>query len=291
MATQRQLLDGYNSLSSKLVRGAGDRASAIFTSLGSWRDSDYADFVDVLDPIMTGAKIQAARLQVAFYSEMAKISGQSFESFSVTAKTLTTSALRNGADTAEVYRRPFLSLYGALSNGSGLTQAISEGARRVSSIASTDMQLSRRAAGSQARERNGGITYYLRTLTGNENCAMCTIASTQRYRRGELMPIHPGCDCGEMPVFADQDPGQVIDQLRLDSTYDSIEQQLRISPDFSARDAGLSKIINTPDGSQRLADYTEILVTRNHGEYGPTLSWRDQNFRGPGDLDFSSQAD
>ena len=284
MATQRQLLDGYNSLSSKLVRGAGDRASAIFTSLGSWRDSDYADFVDVLDPIMTGAKIQAARLQVAFYSEMAKVSRESFEAFPITAKTLTTSALRNGADTGEVYRRPFVSLYTALSNGGDMTKAISEGARRISSIASTDMQLARRAAGSQARDRNSGITYYVRTLTGNENCALCTIASTQRYTRGELMPIHPGCDCGEMPVFANQDPGQVLDQVKLDSTYDSIEQQLRVDPDFGARDAGLGKIINTPDGGQRLADYTEIVVTRNHGEYGPTLSWRDQSFTGPGEL-------
>jgi hypothetical protein len=87
-----------------------------------------------------------------------------------------------------------------------------------------------------------------------------------------------------MPVFANQDPGQVLDQVKLDSTYESIEQQLKVDPDFGARDAGLGKIINTPGGGQRLADYTEIVVTRNHGEYGPTLSWRDQSFTGPGEL-------
>jgi hypothetical protein len=156
------------------------------------------------------------------------------------------------------------------------------GAARASSIAETDIQLASREAGRRQRLGNSNIVGYKRVLTGSENCALCAIASTQRYRVNDLKPIHPGCDCGEEPIYGDFDPGQVIDQTGLNSIHEALEAQLGVS-DREARAAGIGKFVQY-DGEQRLADFTEIIAVREHGEYGPTLTWRDQKFTGPSDI-------
>lgn len=284
MATQRQILEAYNRISTRLINGTGDRLANIFRSLDNWRDEDFDRLLPLLEQTLSGAKLQSANLQTEFYRQMAILRDESFTAPRIRKSDLSTEALRNGVSTRDVYRRPFVEVYTAIANNKSITEAIEAGARRMQSLASTDVQLARRNAGLLSRNSNNRIVGYVRTLTGSENCALCTIASTQRYTRGDLMPIHPGCDCGEMPIYGDQDPGQVIDQVRLDQTYESIEQELRLNPDFGARDAGLGKIINSPTEGQKLADYTEIVVTSEHGEYGPTLRWRDQDFTGPNDL-------
>jgi len=284
MATQRQILDAYNRISTRLVNGTGDRLANIFRGLDNWRDEDFEKLLPLIENTLSGAKLQSARLQTEFYKQMAELRNEAFRQPTVRRRDLSTESLRNGTSTREAYRRPFIEVYTAIAANKSISEAIEQGARRMQSLASTDVQLARRNAGLLARNGNGNIVGYVRTLTGAENCALCTIASTQRYTRGDLMPIHPGCDCGEMPIYGNEDPGQVIDEVRLDQTYDSIEQELQLNPDFGARDAGLGKVINSPTEGQKLADYTEIVVTSEHGEYGPTLRWRDQSFTGPSDL-------
>jgi hypothetical protein len=266
MVTQREILDSYNRLSSRIVRGAGTKLAGVFTNLGSWRDADFDRFLILANTTLSGASMQAARLQVAFYQQMATAAGQSFVAPELTRSNFTTQALRNGAPAGEVYRRPFVNLYTALSEGKTMTEAVESGARRISSIASTDVQLARRNAGFSARGRNSGIVGYARTLTGAENCALCFVASTQRYTRGELMPIHPGCDCGEMPIYGNQDPGQVIDEIRLDATHQAVQERFGVS-----------------DPGAREIDYRKIAI-REHGELGPVLTVADQGFTGPNDF-------
>jgi hypothetical protein len=264
--TQREVLDAYNRLSSRLVRGAGERMSTGFVALGSWRDRDFDRFLPFALSTISGASLQAARLQVAFYDQMAKINGEKFVAPTIDPADYTVAALRNGATDVEVYRRPFVQVYTNLSQDKTMTAAIAAGAQRIASIASTNVQLARRNAGFQARGRNDRIVGYARTLTGAENCALCYVASTQRYTRGELLPIHPGCDCGEMPIYGTQDPGQVIDELRLNATHEAVEQRFG----FSAADA-------------RTIDYRDITI-REHGELGPLLTVADQKFTGPSQI-------
>lgn len=282
MATLAEIRDGYNRLNTRLVRGAGTLAGNVFRQLGSWRDDDVARYISVLGPQIDGLKQQAANLQAAYYQEVAKANGEAFTPAITRSSDLTDEVLRNGPSTQEVYRRPFVELYTALSSNQLLRTAVERGAARAASIAETDIQLASRQAGLKQRQANGNIKYYRRVLTGSENCALCAIASTQRYTSGSLKPIHPGCDCGEETVYADSDPGQVIDQRGLDSIHEALQQQLGVS-DRSARSADIGKLVEykSPREETRLADFTEIIATREHGEYGPTLTWRDQAFTGP----------
>lgn len=278
MTVIRDLTAANSTLGNTYIKAAGQLAKFAFENLGSWRDADLLRYLARINPALSGVKLKAAQSTVAFYKALADLNGEDFTHPALTAADVTTSALRNGVPNNVVYNRPFVDLRTALSQGKSMTEAIAAGGRRAQSLASTEVQLARRGAGLKARNANDRIVGYIRTLTGNENCALCTIASTQRYRRGDLLPIHPGCDCGEAQIYGTQDPGQVINQVRLDNTYESIEQQLKLDPDFGARDAGLGKVINSPTEGEKLADYTELIITSEHGELGPVIRWRDQNF-------------
>tara|TARA_B110000459_G_scaffold25241_1_gene24221 strand:+ start:4581 stop:6089 length:1509 start_codon:yes stop_codon:yes gene_type:complete len=257
-------------IGSSLINQTGAVARLAFESLGSWRDDDYLRFVRQITPILSGAKMQAAQASVAFYKSMANLDDQDWQQPTISAADLTTQALRNGVTTEQVYRRPFVDVYTALSKGKQMTEAIEAGANRVESLASTEIQLARRNVGLKARNANDRIVGYIRTLTGAENCALCYVASTQRYTRGELMPIHPGCDCGEMPLYGTQDPGQVIDEARLEATHDSIAGRFGVS----ARDA-------------RSVDYRNIKIEQNK-ELGPVLTIRGQDFTSFDDLQITN---
>jgi hypothetical protein len=184
----------------------------------------------------------------------------------ISANDLTTSTLRNGANVEQVYTRPFVDMRTALSAGASVTVAVEKGAFRAQDLAKTEIQLARRGAGLISRSGNGNIVGYLRVLSGAENCALCYVASTQRYRRGDLLPIHPGCDCGEMPIYGSTDVGQVIDEERLNAVHESIGERFGVS-----------------DRGGRAIDYSKIAV-REHGELGPVLTVRDQHFTGIDDL-------
>jgi hypothetical protein len=67
-----------------------------------------------------------------------------------------------------------------------------------------------------------------------------------------------------MPIYGDQDPGQVIDELRLEATHEAVEERFGVS-----------------DRAGRAIDYRQIAI-REHGEIGPMLTVADQDFTGPG---------
>ena len=218
-------------------------------------------------PLIEAGTTQISILTRGYYAALAKIEGQRFNPKSVTRTALTPSALRGGAVTSEeIYTRGFVTARIALSEGKPIDQALKEGAARAYNIARTDMQLAKTQTGLFVRKGNSNIVGYVRTLSGSENCGLCYVASTQRYHRGDLMPIHPGCDCGEMPIYGNRDPGQVIDEANLEATHEAVFQRFGAS----ARDA-------------REIDY-RLITIEQHGEIGPLLTVKGHKFTGPGDI-------
>lgn len=262
-----QLSNSYQELSNKILKTAGSVARRAFVELGSWRDEDVDRYLKLIETPLAGAKKQAANLQLAYYREAAKQAGERFVAPKVTTADLSTSALRNGVDTRTVYTRPFVDLRTALSKGKTMTDSIEAGAIRAESLATTEIELARRGAGFSARAGNNNIVGYLRVLSGLENCALCYVASTQRYHSNDLLPIHPGCDCGEEPIYGDSDPGQVIDEQLLDSTHQAIDARF-----------------GTFDYGARAVDYRKAIVVHEHGELGPVLTIKGQHFTGPDDI-------
>lgn len=223
----------------------------------------------------------------------------------IAPQAVTGAALR-GVDPAAYYERPFKTIRYELSRGKTLGEAIDAGRRRAESIAATDLELAhthtasryleelqrrqqelqtefgrriaeRRAAQQQvtrepALNTDRRVVGYRRQLSSNPNhCALCLLASTQRYRIGTLMPIHPGCGCIVVPIFAGEPASHVVDPNLARQVHDVVR-----------RDLGQSYV----DAGGRLGDahYRDIIITNEHGELGPVLGVRGQNFQGPEDL-------
>ena len=167
------------------------------------------------------------------------------------------SDLRNGPSVEEVYMRPVIEARSALANGASMPEALRRGERRAKNLAATDQQLARTNTAREMMTGEEGVVGYRRVLSGNESCGLCVVATTQRYHVGELMPIHPGCDCSVAPIIGTEDPGRTINQELLDATHQAVAD--RFGDD--ALDLGAQS-----------AAYREQITVYGHGEYGPTLA-------------------
>lgn len=110
---------------------------------------------------------------------------------------------------AEPYlERPLATVRMALVDGVPWAEAKRAGLERALAMFATDVQLGQRHTADQWA-KSGRVQGYRRVLNGL-SCALCATASTQRYHRANLAPIHDRCDCGMAPITGDSDPGHVI---------------------------------------------------------------------------------
>lgn len=157
-------------------------------SLDAHRDADIERFVSLAVPLVLAGERTVAQLTHAFLVQ-AGADPAPLQTVAVTG------AATRGVDPAEVYRRPGVTVWTALSRGASYEDAVGQGLTRATTLAMTDMQLARTRTVAQV-----GVTRFKRTLSGLENCSLCSMASQNVYYRGDLMPIHAGCDCGIQPV-------------------------------------------------------------------------------------------
>lgn len=269
MAESREVLAyqaAVEQVRARLVRVAG----AVWGGLGSYRDSDIDRLVRLVVPHVRAGQVQVANLTAAYFRSVGATSN--VDVAAVTGG--------RGVPAEEVYRRPGVTVYTELSQGKLVGEAIAAGGERLVSLVMTDLQMAK-VRQAQRSLSSAGAHGFRRVLSGHENCALCVIASTQRYHRGDLLPIHPGCDCSVDTLPKGWNPDvQVIDRQLLDLTHDAIASKLGRS-ELRARDLGRGK---TDSRGHPLSDYTDLIVTRQHSEYGPTLAWRDENFTSRADI-------
>lgn len=242
------------------------RVNLSWSGLNSWRDADAAKFRRKTLPILLAGERQIATLTASYLEQLYKEVDAKAPRISLDLDAVTGKALR-GVDPNEVYERPFTEIYTALSEGVPLDAAVDRGGHRLETIAKTDLQLARTHT---VREVSAGMPrfkYTIRELQGEYDCALCILASTQRYSKKDLAPIHPGCDCLVKTVEADYDPGQVIDEQKLKQIHAAVDAALGQS-----------------DRGGRALDYRKILVTNDHGEIGPILGFAGQHFTSRTDI-------
>ena len=282
MADLDSLTAAYDTQVADVRKRVSDFGTDLWRSLPNYRDRSIDRMVGALVPRVQAGQVQIAQLTDAYLSVYASELGIRFKTSAVSADLATGS---RGVDPSVVYRRPANTVYSALADGKSVAQAVDSGELRLLQLIGGDMQMARR---NQVRESlsRSGFEAYERTLSGSENCGLCTVASTQRYWKADLLPIHPGCDCGVKPLpKADWSDQQVIDSELLEQTHNAISNHLGVS-DRGGRlpDYRKLKIAQSEDGSVSVSGVGEIVTVRTHGEYGPTLTWSNQDFTGPSGL-------
>ena len=235
-------------------------ASAMWDGLGDWRDSDLERFVAAVVP-----KVEAGKLTVATATDAALAAMIDAAPAGITDL----AGIRHGVSAETVYGRPFVAMRSELSRGEDFAAALDAGRRRLQAAVVMDLELahthqaratmSEPMPGRRGRRRpRGRSNAFRRVPNGSETCLLCLVAATQRYWVGELLPIHPGCDCGVEPLGPGEHPDQVLDEALLESLHTQADAL---------------------GGADRSAEgYRDLIVTQQHGEHGPSLRWRGQKF-------------
>lgn len=249
-----RLTEAYDSQVHAIRQQITAFGQAYWDSLPHYRASAVEDMIQAITPRVTAGQLRIADLTRAYLAQCARELG-----WKVVLPSIDQDEIRSarGVDPRVVYRRPAVDVYTALAAGKPLPQAAAEGRLRLTQLIGGDMQLAKVHASRQSmRGYPAEGQFYRRVLTGRENCALCVVASTQRYYRDDLMPIHPGCDCGVQPLPPGLAVNQVIDEDLLEQVHQITADRLGVS-----------------DRGGRNPDYRKLLTVSEHGEYGPTLSW------------------
>lgn len=107
--------------------------------------------------------------------------------------------LRNGADPAEVYQRPMVTVWGALGAGTLFTDAAAKGLARATSTAAMDVQLAMRATAGAVQEADEAIFGYQRVADAGA-CTFCSMIDGAYVKSADAFPLHNNCGCGLEPL-------------------------------------------------------------------------------------------
>ncbi len=256
-------LKGVYAVSAKSIRDRVEAYALAQWGAGEYRDADMVRFLNRVVPVIKAGGTQMSALTDSYLAR------------ALTLMTGTPTRARGAIDTAtlrgvpadEVYKRPFQTVWTKLSEQRPLDAAVGAGKARLVDIVRTDMQLAKTRTSQSVLSRDDRVRGFSRDVTGVKTCALCYVASTQIYSRGDLMPIHPGCSCGISPVTNSSPFDSQAASDRLESVHNAVNNELGVS-----------------DRGGRAPDYRKLVVTREHGEYGPTLVQASQRFTGPRDL-------
>ena len=228
----------------------------LWYSIGQYSAESLSEFLEVALPLVMSARETSADATQAYLGLQLELGG-----VSAGFPDLPDIEIRGGMPLSEVYSRPHKMLWTKLSEGVPFDLARDMGANRLRQLVETDIQLVHTNTSRTLLSERNDVVGFRRVPTGDYTCALCLIASTQRYRKMDLMPIHPGCDCRVAPIVSAEPVDQVVDPELLESIHAAVENMFGFS-----------------DRSGRKIDYRKLLVVRNHGEYGPTLAKADNRF-------------
>lgn len=269
-----RVIDGiarnFTTLFSSLRASVVQQLYAIWYGLDSYRDGSIPAWLDMSLPLVKASQETSAVATTSYIKLQLEVMGIDDSKVEIPPLTDVTGAvLRKGVPPEEVYSRPFKDVWGAISKGKDVAEAIKDGADRIRQLVETDIQLAHTHTSRHIFSSNKDVVGFRRVPQGTFTCALCLLASTQRYNKLDLMPIHPGCDCRVAPIVAGEKSGRLLDPELLERIHEAVEERY---PGYS-------------DRSARAIDYRKILLgEEEHGEYGPTLVAKGHLFTSKDDL-------
>jgi len=159
---------------------------------------------------------------------------------------LTGAAVRGGVDPLIVYARPFTTLWTSVAT-IGYAQALLKATNRLLSTTEMDVTLSARNASLAYAKETPSIVGWQRVADAS-CCDFCQMLDGVKVGAEDASPLHNNCGCTVEPLDA--------------------------SAGYSSED-----FVSFAPGS----DFGDVLI-QEHGELGPVITNKDDNFTGPNDL-------
>lgn len=177
-------------------------------------DVAAAQFTAAADVVVQQASRSTSTIAVAYMQANDRIIGETADLVPIVP------TIRNGTPAAQVYQRSIVEARRRVAAGAPYDEAMASGRTRAMMTARTDVSLANRAEITRGGIARPWVVGYRRVLTG-QSCGFCGLASTQRYRSADLLPLHPGCDCDVAEIFGTADPGQIINRELLSALKDA----------------------------------------------------------------------
>lgn len=174
----------------QLREASAQGVGAAWDQLPAYDEENVDEWLSAVLPIVLAAQHRSAAYTDAF---IAYETGR--RPLGITRRLVTGAAARLGAVPAEVYRRPFVTVWSGLKNGKTWAESVAEGRRRAAAAAETDVQLTMRETLREVGDHDPNVVGFRRVPDSNA-CKFCVTVAGQRYRTDELMPIHTHCGCG-----------------------------------------------------------------------------------------------
>ena len=227
-------------------------------SLGEWRDPQVPEFTAQAATVDAAARGLIVSTTDAYLAEFVAAATDS----APTLHGLDPDRYTRGVPDADVWGRPFVHAWTKVSEGASWSEAVRFGRQMAAQIAATNVQVAARGAARDWMEGEPRVVGYRRVLGGGKSCDLCIVASTQRYHRSDLMPIHHSCRCAVEPIVGTGDPSQVVGRQTLEFVKANADGYTRAALRRSGRD---------------IADLPQVKVV-DHGELGPLLWDRSHSF-------------
>lgn len=225
-----------------------DHVAAYWDRLPDYRDERIPAFLRAVVPVVEAGQRRAVALTSAYLSRK---TGQPPVGLDVAS--LVGAAVRGGVEPAEVYRRPFVTVWASIAT-LGVTAAAAKGLSRLTSTADMDVAMSGRDS-LLAFGRDSGADIIGWTRVADARCCdFCQSIDGAHTGPAEPQPLHNRCGCSAEPVL----------RTRGETSRDPL---LTIGAVIGA---GLAAV-----------------KIHEHGELGPVIGAARDSFAGPNDLNDS----
>lgn len=201
------LADAHLIAQQRLRQVVAQAVAAAWQGLPGYDAADVARFVDLSVPVVLAGQRQSAALTDAY---LARFLGR--QPLGINPADVTGAAVRNGTAPADVYRRPFVTVWTALGNGTQYTDAVSAGLARATGAAAMDVQLTHRATLQAVQDRDPAIRGYRRVADASA-CKFCVTVNGAFVKSAGAMALHNHCGCGLEPVREDVPVSPVPDTV------------------------------------------------------------------------------
>lgn len=176
------------------LRGwAVDAVAEVWKTLPAYDEADVGAWLARVQPIVLAAQRQSVAVTNAYLARALER-----QPVAVDPSRIIGAAARNGAAPAEVYRRPFVTIWTALKAGTPYADAVAAGLARATSTAATDVQLAARGTFAAVQAADPRIKGYRRVPDAGA-CSFCLTVGGAFVKRATAMALHPWCGCSLAP--------------------------------------------------------------------------------------------
>ncbi len=168
----------------------------IWDDLPGYNRENVDEWLSLVLPVVLASQSVSVALTDAY---VARFMGR--RPLGINAQELIGAAARKGADPAEVYQRPFVTLWSKLGEGMVYEEAANAALARATGTAAMDMQLAMRGAADAIEQADDGMYGYQRVADASA-CEFCQAVDGAYVKSGDAMALHNNCGCGLEPLTA-----------------------------------------------------------------------------------------